>query len=51
MRPTYKEKSKAHGMLPLAMYTQIHIHTHTHAHTIEYYSAMRKNDTLPFVKT
>ena len=32
------------------MYTHIHIHTHTHTHTytIEYYSAIKKNEVLPF---
>ena len=24
------------------------IHTHTHTHTIEYYSAIKKNEILPF---
>ena len=32
-------------------YIHIYIYTNTYTHTIEYYSAMRKNDTLPFVKT
>ena len=25
-----------------------HTHTHTHTHTQEYYSAIKKNETLPF---
>ena len=24
------------------------IHTHTHTHTLEYYSAIKKNEILPF---
>ena len=26
----------------------IHTHTHTHTHTIEYYSAIEKNEIFPF---
>ena len=26
-------------------------HTHTHIHTIEYYSAIKRNEILPFVTT
>ena len=29
----------------------IYIYTHTHTHTIEYYSAIKKNEILPFAKT
>ena len=29
----------------------IYIHTHTHTHTMECYSAMRKNEILPYVAT
>ena len=25
-----------------------HTHTHTHTHTVEYYSAIKKNEILPF---
>ena len=25
----------------------IHTHTHTHTHTLEYYSAIKKNEILP----
>ena len=25
-----------------------HTHTHTHIHTMEYYSAIKKNEILPF---
>ena len=28
-----------------------HTHTHTHTHTEEYYSAIEKNEVLPFVTT
>ena len=27
------------------------IHTHTHKHTMEYYSAIKKNEILPFATT
>ena len=27
---------------------EIHTHTHTHTHTPEYYSAIKKNEILPF---
>ena len=27
------------------------IHTHTHTHTMEHYSAIRKNETMPFAAT
>ena len=36
------------------VYTNIYIHTHTHTHThtqLEYYSAIKKNEILPFVAT
>ena len=34
------------------MQTMSHTHTHTHTHTqIEYYSAMKKKEILPFVTT
>ena len=26
-----------------------HTHTHTHTHTLEYYSAIKKDEILPFV--
>ena len=29
----------------------IHTHTHTHIHTLEYYSAIKKNEILPFATT
>ena len=28
-----------------------HTHTHTHTHTLEYYSALKKNENLPYAKT
>ena len=31
--------------------THTRAHTHTHIHTVEYYSDMKKNETLPFVTT
>ena len=29
----------------------IHTHTHTHTHTMECYSAVKKNEILPFAAT
>ena len=29
----------------------IHTHTHTHTHTVEYYSAIKKNEIMPFAAT
>ena len=29
----------------------IHTHTHTHTHTLEYYSAIKKKETLPSATT
>ena len=31
-------------------YTHTHTNTHTHTHTQEYYSAIKKNEILPFVR-
>ena len=28
-----------------------HTHTHTHTHTVEYYSAIKKNEIMPFAVT
>ena len=33
----------------IKIYTQTH--THTYTHTMEYYSAIKKNETLPFAAT
>ena len=37
------------------MHTHIHIYicmyTHTHTHTLEYYSAIKKNEIFPFAAT
>ena len=30
-------------------HTDTHTHTHTHTHAMEYYSAIKKNEILPFV--
>ena len=30
------------------MYVYTHTHTHTHTHTPEYYSAIKKNEIMPF---
>ena len=29
----------------------IHTHTHTHTHTEEYYSAIKKDEIMPFIAT
>ena len=29
----------------------VYTHTHTHTHTIQYYSAVKNNETLPFAGT
>ena len=29
----------------------VHTHTHTHVYTIEYYSAIKKNEIMPFALT
>ena len=28
-----------------------HTHTHTHTHTLEYYSAIKENELMPFAAT
>ena len=33
------------------IYTHTHTHTHTHIHTMEYYSAIKKNQIMPFAAT
>ena len=33
------------------IYTHTHTHTHTHIYTMEFYSAIKKNEILPFVTT
>ena len=33
------------------IYIYIYTHTHTHTHTMEYYSATKKNEILPFAAT
>ena len=31
------------------VYTHTYTHTHIHTHTMEYYAAIKRNETLPFV--
>ena len=33
------------------IYIHIYIYTHTHIHTMEYYSAIKKNEMMPFAAT
>ena len=33
------------------IYACVYTHTHTHTHTMNYYSVIKKNETLPFGKT
>ena len=35
----------------ICVYTHTHTHTCTHTYTMEYYSAVRKNEILPFAAT
>ena len=35
----------------MCVYTHTHTHTYIYIHTVEYYSAIRINQTLPFVAT
>ena len=32
----------------MCVYIYTHTHTHTHTHTVEYYSAIKKKEILPF---
>ena len=32
-------------------YTHTYTHTHTHTHTMKYYSAIKKNEIIPFAAT
>ena len=35
----------------VCIYTYTHTHTHTHTHTMEYYSAIKNNEIMPFAST
>ena len=35
----------------VCVYIHIHTYTHTHTHTHEYYSAIKKNEIMPFAAT
>lgn len=41
----------AHIYLYICIYLHIHIFIHTHINTMEYYSAIKKKEILPFVIT
>ena len=38
-------------MTKVMYHTHAHVHTHTHTHTMEYYSAVKKGEIMPFVAT
>ena len=38
-------------MYPNVHSSNAHTHTHTHTHTVEYYSAMKSNEIMPFAAT
>ena len=35
----------------MCIYIYTHTHTHTHTHTVEYYSAIKKSEIMPFAAT
>ena len=35
----------------MCTHTHAHAHAHTHTHTMEYYSATKKNEIMPFAAT
>ena len=35
----------------VCVHTHTHTHTHTHIHTMEYYSAIKKNEIMPCAAT
>ena len=38
-------------LLPIYIFYIYKVHTHTHTHTLEYYSAIKKKEILPFATT
>ena len=40
-----------HGVAESDTTEQLNTHTHTHTHTLEYYSAIKENETMPFAAT
>ena len=46
--PSTDEWIKKMWYVCMCIYVYVYTHTHTHTHTLEYYSAIKKNEILPF---
>ena len=49
--PRYGNNVKCPSTNEDVIYMYVHTHTHTHTHTLECYSAIKKNENLPFATT